>query len=169
MSLFRISSLIAMIAVLAALVGCGGDSADESGGEPLSTSEYEQQVTDVLAPVGPALQKIGESTSQAGTPEEAAEGVGEAEEILGDAVADLDAIEPPEEVADAHDQMITAIEGFEAAAADFREVAEGGDEQEALEAAPDFVAAATEFQTELQDVTTQFQDAGIQLGGSAPQ
>jgi hypothetical protein len=144
--------LVAGVLTVAAIVaGCGGG---------LSEDEYREEVEGVLTPLGDELQTIGTDTSTQTTPEGVAEGLGEAEGVLETGVADLEEIEPPDDLQEPHDALVEAVSTFEQATADARAGAEEGD----LEAvATEYVTAATDFQQEVTDVVQQFEDSGLEL------
>ncbi len=156
--------LIVMATVVAALAvaGCGGG--DDSSSDALSEDDYATQVTGVLAELGPQLQSVGSEIAQQTQVDQIVSGLQQTEDLLQGASDDLDAIEPPESVADAHQQLIDAVDSFGDSTATFREAAEEGKPDESDVSA--FQEAGQQFQTELGDVVTQFQDADIQLGPS---
>lgn len=147
----RKQAVAGLIAVGALLAGCGGG---------LSEEEYRTEVEGVLAPLGEDLQAIGTDTSSQTTPEGVAEGLGEAEDALETGVTDLEEIDPPDDLQEPHDSLVTAVSDFEQATADAREGAESGD----LEAvATEYVTAATDFQQDVTEVVQEFQDAGLDI------
>lgn len=147
----RMQAVVGVLAVGALVVGCGGG---------LSEDEYKEEVEGVLTPLSEELQTIGSETSTQTTPEVVADGLGDAEAALQTGVEDLEGIEPPEDLQEPHDSLVTAVADFEQATGDAREGAESGD----LEAvATEYVTAATDFQQELTDVVQEFQDAGLDI------
>jgi len=162
--IFRIGTLLTLLAALVVAVGCGGDDGGGESSETLSVEEYGQEVTSILEPVGTNLQTIGADISASGSPEELAETVGTAEEEIQGAVDDLAALSPPEEVAEANDQLIQTFEDFNSNLTAVREAAEAEDQQAILDAAGEFPTALQDFQTSLEDVRMQLEDAGVQLG-----
>jgi hypothetical protein len=143
--------LAGVLAAGVLVAGCGGG---------LSEEEYQDEVEGVLTPLGDELQTIGTDTSTQTTPEGVAEGLGEAEAALETGVADLEEIEPPDNLQEPHDALVEAVSTFEQATADARTGAEEG-ELEAV--ATEYVTAATDFQQEVTEVVQQFEDAGLEL------
>jgi hypothetical protein len=87
--------------VLALIVaGCGGGDDDS---EAVSKAEYEQRTTEIYAELGTSLQVPLETTEQR---QDAASRVGDAMRGVAD---DMDEIEPPEEIADPHDDYVDAL------------------------------------------------------------
>jgi hypothetical protein len=156
---------LAATALIAA--GCGGDDDGDGGGEPLSADEYTTQITEILTPVGPELQEIGGEISELedSQTDEIAAGLEETEGVLNDAISEIEGLEPPEDAADAQDQLVTAMEGFVSDTADFREAVLDG---EAREQATAFQEAGLEFQTALTEAVASYQEAGIEVGSETP-
>ena len=147
----KMHAVAGLLVVGALVAGCGGG---------LSEDEYREEVEGVLTPLGDELQTIGGETSSQTTPEGVADGLGQAEDVLATGVEDLEEIEPPDDLQEPHDGLVTALADFEEATASAREGAESGD----LEAvATEYVTAATDFQQELSDVVQEFEDAGLEL------
>jgi hypothetical protein len=144
-------AVVGLLAVGALVAGCGGG---------LSEGEYREEVEGVLTPLGEELQTIGTDTTSQTTPEGVADGLGDAEAALETGVGDLEEIEPPDELQEPHDSLVTVLSDFEEATAGAREGAESGD----LEAVgTEYVTAATDFQQQLTEVVQEFQDAGLEL------
>jgi hypothetical protein len=84
------------------LAGCGGGDDD---GDALTKAEYEQRTEEIYAELGRSLQVPLETTEQRRA---AAPRVGDAMRAVAD---DMDAIEPPEEIAGPHDAYVAALRG----------------------------------------------------------
>ena len=160
MRLFKRGLPAMLVAVALIAAGCGGDDDD---GEPLSADEYTTQISEILAPVGPELQEIGGEISglEDTQTDEIAAGLEETEGVLNDAISEIEALEPPEEAADAQEQLVSAMQGFVDDTASFREAVVDG---QAQEEAPAFQEAGLEFQSALTDAVASYQEAGIQVG-----
>lgn len=164
---FDLRKPLALFVMLIALVvaGCGGDDGEEetteTETEALSAEEYEQELGDILAPLGTELQEIGAATQAGTSDEDAVAGVEEASATLDGAIGDLSAIEPPEEAAEGHDMLITSLEAFKGAADDFAatDLEDMAAVQEALTA---FQESVITFQEDFQAGATQLQEAGIE-------
>jgi len=152
MTLRRIPILLIAFALVAGLLaGCGGDSKEE----------YANDVSEVLDPLGAELQTLGTEASSATSPDQLVPPLTDAEDSLTAAVDDLEAIDPPEDVADIHEDLITSIEELLAPLTSTREAAEAGDSQAAQAEAQAFFQASLDFQTEIQDITQRAEDAGV--------
>lgn len=158
-------AVLALIAIgaMAIAAGCGGDG----GGDALSLDEYGQEVGSVLTPVGSELQETATVIQSSKSPDDLASSVGQFEEQLDGGIADLEAIEPPEEVVDSHEKLITALEDINAAFGQVREAAESGDQQEIVSSATELAPALTEFQTQVNEVRTELEDAGVSFNSSS--
>ena len=115
---------LAALALLAA--GCGGD-------DGASKEDYEREVQTVGDTLQRTFGELGSSISGSGSTEQAATKLEEGAASLDKAAADFRDIEPPSEIEDSHNQIVS---GLEALADEFRKgakAAEGGDLQELLQ------------------------------------
>lgn len=115
---------LAALALLAA--GCGGDDGS-------SKEDYEREVRAVGGTLERTFGELGNSISGSGSTEQAATKLEEGAASLDKAAADFRDIEPPSEIEDSHNQIVS---GLEALADEFRkgaQAAEGGDLRELLE------------------------------------
>ena len=159
--------VLVALAVLAALVvgGCGGDDESDGGDEPeaeaLSVEEYTTETDEVLMTFGEESISLGTELQSAETAEEAQAGVEELDTLTQTAVDDLNAIEPPEEAAEGHESLVTALEGY---LADIETLGEGlssDDPQAVQEAVLAFQEAGQTVIADLQTAAEQLQEAGI--------
>lgn len=115
---------LAALALLAA--GCGGDDGS-------SKEDYEREVQTVGDTLQRTFGELGSSISGSGSTEQAATKLEEGAASLDKAAADFRDIDPPTEIEDSHNQIVS---GLEALADEFRkgaQAAEGGDLQELLQ------------------------------------
>lgn len=115
---------LAALALLAA--GCGGDDGS-------SKEDYEREVQTVGDTLQRTFGELGSSISGSGSTEQAATKLEEGAASLDKAAADFRDIDPPSEIEDSHNQIVS---GLEALADEFRkgaQAAEGGDLQELLQ------------------------------------
>lgn len=161
-----------LLAIVAALIGsgCGGDddgeaedgaTTTEPTGEALSADEYATRLGEILEPLGTELQEIGTATSQGAGNEDAIDGVSQASETLQGSIDELSAIVPPEEAADAHESIVSSLQGFKDAADEFASV-DPGDEEAVAAALTGLQDAVVTFQTSFQEAITQLGEAGIE-------
>lgn len=92
--------LLAAAVVLTA--GCGGD-------DEVSAAEYEQRVAPIVAGYSTDLLKLASAISRAPTPKLATGRIVLLETRLDGAADRLDAIVPPDEVADEHERLTAGI------------------------------------------------------------
>jgi Family of unknown function (DUF6376) len=146
------AALLCLAAVAAlALAACGGD--DES-------NDY---VDDVNAVQNEFLDTMTEVASTPPTnPSQAGDVVSEMEDAFATAADDLEAIDPPEEVADLHDELVTTMSDLGTQVADLGESLTSGNPQQTAQAATELQAALTEAQTEVTSLTDQINE---ELGG----
>ena len=148
--------LVALATLLIAgglLAACGSDEKDQ----------YAEDVDEVLTPLGEELTTLGADLSASTDPEQLGEGIGDAEATIEDGVAQLEAITPPEGVEQVHEDLIGALQTFNAELAPVREAAEEGDLQKLQTAALSLPEAALAFQEELTNIQNEAVDAGVPI------
>lgn len=167
---FDLRKLLVLFAAIAALIagGCGGDDEGDSGGggEALSEEDYASEINEILTTFGEESISLGTELSSAASPDELRSGVDDLSGLTQTAVDDLNAIEPPEEAAEAHETLTSALEGYLEDIDTLASAVETDDPAEAQEAALAFQEAAVEVQSDLADAATQLQEAGIEAPGS---
>lgn len=143
-----------------ALAACGGDEPQGGVGEPLSSEDYEKQAEAALRAIVDPGELTGLSSDSA---EEFVAAVRDLTEQMGAAIAELESIVPPDAVADAHRELVGAVQAYGAAYPPLADAAEAGD-QEALEAgAANLQEAAQEFTASIADLKERFEAEGIEL------
>lgn len=145
-SLALVLSLLALF-----LVACGGSSEDD----------YASEVSDTVNALGTELQEAGEAATSATSEEEVVAALEDSEESLTGAVDDLEGIDPPEDVADLHDELIGLTEGYAETVAETRDAVESGAPASELSG---FLTESQTFATDLTDLRDQFVEAGIEFG-----
>lgn len=149
---FKLVPLLAVALLATGLVAaCGSDEKDE----------YASDVESVLEPLGEELTNLGTELSNVDSPEGFVEGVTAVQDRIEEGVADLEAIEPPSDVTDIHEDLIASLEKFNSSLDAVRTAAEDGDLQTLQEEALALPQAASEFQTEIDDITQRAEDAGV--------
>ena len=76
---------------------------------------------------------------------------------------ELEAIDPPSDVEGAHQELIAALDDFNAALKQLSDAAETGNTSEILSTATELPTAVTDLQASLDSVKTQLEDAGIDV------
>jgi hypothetical protein len=123
-----------VVAAAALAAGCGG------GGDALSKGEYEQRMQALdqeLEQGGAALENV-ESLDNLAAQVERFQGV------IRDKADEMDELEPPDEVADPHDRLVSGMRGFADRLDEFRDAAESGDQQRIEEVVGGVLAGAFE-------------------------
>ena len=146
------AALLCLAAVAAlALAACGGDE---------SSDEY---IDDVNAVQNEFLDTMTEVASTPPTnPAQAGDVISEMEAAFTTAADDLEAIDPPEDVADLHEELTTTMSDLGGQVADLGESLTGGNPQQTAQAATELQAALTEAQSEVTTLTDQINE---ELGG----
>ena len=76
-------------------------------------------------------------------------------DLTSQLATDIEAVEPPEQVADLHQQFVDELNKLADELAGLEEQVRGADPQEALQAATELITAITDSQNELQSLITQ--------------
>jgi hypothetical protein len=153
------------LAVLAALVlpACGDDDdGGGDGGEALSAEDYDTEMEAALQTFA-NLDQLSAPLANPESIEQYVSGVREIVTEIDGTVSDLEAIEPPENVAEEHDELIAAIEAYRDVFPPVADAAEAGDKAGLQSSATDLQAAAVEFQETAIDLDKRFEDEGIDL------
>jgi hypothetical protein len=146
---------LAIAGAACALAGCGADE--------LSSEEYNARLDQVFTEFNEELPKASSELTPASSLEDRAAALAEGEPVIGNAVSDLEAIEPPPELEELHERLVALFESFGEATRDAREAAESDDPQGLL----DYQKAITRFQQELAVLGQDFADAGLGVGRTA--
>lgn len=164
MALSKPLALLLALAALA-LVACGGDDdegGDDGGGEPLSAEEYDAQTEAALE----SFANLNELSAPLANPDSVEQYVAGVRDIVSEiegTVTELDAIEPPENVAALHDELIATVDAYGAAFPPVADAAEAGDETALQAGAEDLQQAALDFQSDATDLAQRFEAEGIEL------
>ena len=113
-----VAALVGVLALLVAACGGGGDSAR------LSKEEFQSQANAICAKYQKQLDALGSPTSL----EELPDFVDQALGILDKEIAEVSALDPPEELQSDFDKMIAASNRTRAAANDLSSAAKSGDQ-----------------------------------------
>jgi hypothetical protein len=148
----RILATIALAAAALALAACGSnDEANDYIDEVNSVQEgLVTEVTDAVSQAPPA------------NPEAAAAVATDLETVFNDTADELEAIEPPDDVAELHDDLVAAVRDVGTRIGDAEQAFSSGNPQQAAQAALELQQATTDLQTEL---NTLIDDINEQLQG----
>jgi len=149
---FAAAASLALIAT--AITACGGE---------LSEEEYTSQVRDAINPVVDVSQDLATEATQAQSVEDLAPPLGEAESVYSETASTLEDIEPPEDVADLHERLVTAHEEIAETVGEAADAAEDGDDA----GVQPFQEAGSSYQMELQALGTEYMDQGYDFGTAA--
>jgi methyl-accepting chemotaxis protein len=169
--------ILALLLLLLALVaaGCGGDDEPSSSGgggttqeeaEPagdaLSDEDYITELNEAQTTFVDAVS--GLNLANPDSPNAFADAIEELSGNVDTLVGDLEQVNPPEEIADLHQQL---IDGMTEYSATISENVEGlrGEQSELLKAAQAISTASTEFSTEFGDLVAQINEKLGATGG----
>lgn len=149
-------SVLATVAAALAIAGCGGSDA-------LTEDEYAAELRDTLTPLGTSLQEVGADATAATNEEELIAALGAAEEALQTGIDQLDALEPPSDLADENDELVSLLDTYVGDVQTVSSAVEAGDEAADTQAVEEFQTASTSFVESLTALRTKFEDAGLDL------
>ena len=138
------AAAVALIAAGALAAGCGN-------GEQ---NDYVDQVNEIQT------QLVNDLTEASGgpvtsNPKEAAHAADEIANVFNSTADELEAVEPPEEVADLHNQLVSSLRGIGKDVTAASDAFTSGDPQQAQQAAVALTQAATQAQTQLNGIVDQ--------------
>lgn len=167
------NGLLGLLAVIAALalVACGSDdststdsaSTDSSTGTELTDEEYSTQVQEVTTSFAGGFDELSQQAANPTSPEDFRDAVVGIQDRITQTVDELDAITPPADVADLHEQLIAVFADYRDGYDPIVEALDADDQQALQEAATEIPTIVEDFQTTYQDLQTQFEDAGITI------
>ena len=131
----------------AGLIAAGCGDAEEK-------NDYVDQVNELqLAYVDDVTAAVsGDAPS---TPNGAAEAAGTLAELTNGVADDIEAVEPPEDVADLHQQLVDELRSVATQITDAEDAIANGNPQEAAQAATELQTAITGAQTELNSLINE--------------
>ena len=151
MRVFRAALLCCLAVAALAVAACGSNS---------EANDYVDQVnavqTEFLNAMTDAASTPPANASQAG------ELISSMEDAFNTAAEDLQAISPPDDVADLHQQLIDKMSELGDKVAEVSDALKSGSQQQAQQAALELQDALLQAQTEVTDLTSQIND---ELGG----
>jgi hypothetical protein len=162
--------LIALLTLL--LAGCGGsDGGDEPTGgtttqeqtEALEPDEYVDELNAAQDEFVTAAGKL--NLADPGSPEDFADSIESLGASADSLVSDLEALTPPEEVADLHDKLVSSMRDYSKTISDNVEGLRSGDKAQIQSAATKIGEASTSFSTTFQSTVTDIND---ELGKTTP-
>lgn len=148
----------ALMSVALIAAGCGED--EEQAAEPTPQEEYVTQVQDAIAPIATQSEDLVNQATQARRINDLSRPLGQAEEVYRQAAQDLEAITPPEDVQDLHEELVTAQEEIADAAAQASRAAERGNES-GLEG---FRSAGDQYRQAAERISQEFEERGYNFG-----
>jgi hypothetical protein len=146
-----------------ALAGCGGDGGGGNGGA-LSKEDYEAAMQSLQADLEASADELQQAFSNPQDIPAMTEGLNQAASLMQEASDSLDEIEPPDDVADAHQTMVDQSAAAAGRLTDFAETVENA-------SLADLQERLTEFQNfeefaELEQAVADIKAAGYDIGGS---
>lgn len=160
----RRARLVALVLVLTSsampAAGCGGgDDTTTPADEPLTQDEYVTEVRDSIGPVADESQQLIAQATEARRIQDLAKPLGQAQETYQDAADQLESLEPPEEVAKLHGELVRAQEDIADAARSAQRAARKGNRQ-GLEK---FRRAGDRYRDRAEELSQEFSERGFEF------
>jgi hypothetical protein len=160
----QILACIAAVLSLAFVAGCGDDDDDDGGGgDALSAEEYSSQIDDELAAFNEEFTALGQEAASPESRQDYLDAVTAVQDRVGETVDALGGVEPPEDAAEFHDGLITAMEGLEASFQPVIDATEANDRGALLQAAHDLQESTTEFGESANQLAADAEEAGLDI------
>lgn len=144
-----------MLAVVAAAapiaVGCGDDDAESV------EDEYVMQVQNAIRPVSTQSQDLFRRVGEARSLEDLSPPLGRAEQTYRDAADDLESIDPPDEVANLHEQLVDTHQEV----ADAAEAAAESAKKREGQGLREFEDAGDRYSRRLEEITRRLSARGF--------
>ena len=141
--MFTARPIVAICAAAAALAlgACGGDTEEKN--------DYVDQVNEVTSTLNSGLTKISTEATAISSPDQASKVFAEFGTSLETAAADMEGIEPPEDVADLHDQLVEQIRTLASEATNAADEISSGGPASVAGVAGQFLTEATRGSSEV--------------------
>jgi hypothetical protein len=146
-------ALLAALALSLVAVGCGDDTA--------SKNEYVDAVNKAQTDFAGAVSKIQADASSA-SPDQAKQVFDDLAGEVDKVVSDLEAVEPPEDVSDLHNQLVDQMGSFGDSIREAGDSIDGGDPQAIVEATTKFAQEVSKLGT---DISKTIDEINQQLQG----
>jgi hypothetical protein len=142
----RLAAFGLPLVVAGALIAGCGDSEEKN--------DYVDEVNELqLAYVDDVNQLV--SGAPPTSPNELGQVATDLASLTEDLAVDIDSVEPPDEVADLHDQLVGELKGVAAQIEDAEAQISSGNPQEAVKAATELQQATTDARTELDSIISE--------------
>jgi hypothetical protein len=140
----RLRTALALASVLAlALAACGSEEQNDYVDEVNSLQEsYAAEVTDLASNPASSGKEVARTADQMA-------------ELTTQLAADIEAVEPPDEVADLHAQLVDEFDGVADEIGKLSDQISGSDLQQSVEAATGLATAVSEAQTKIQSLINE--------------
>ena len=144
---FRTAFALGFAVVLAlAVASCGNEEDNDYVGEVNSLQEaYVEDVTELTTTPATSANAVAKTAT-------------ELSELTAGLAADIEAVDPPDDVTDLHQQLVDAMNGVADEIGGLESRLSGADPQQAIQAATDLTAAVTDSQTEIRSLIDQINE-----------
>lgn len=150
--------LLVLVGLLAGGCGSGGSSSATAS----DTDSYASDFVGIMQPLSADLQQAGDDATNATSEDDVMAALDDSEAVLSDSVDQLQALEPPGEVADLHEQLIAEVQNYLQSVSRTSATFQGAPSSaEIRQAGHAFMTDSQAFADSITDLLGQFNDAGI--------
>jgi major membrane immunogen (membrane-anchored lipoprotein) len=154
----------ALLAVVAALLlGACGSSEESTSSDALTDEEYASQVQDVTSAFASGFDDLSAAAADPSSPEDFRAAVVAIQDRITETVDDLDAITPPEDLADEHEQLVQVFADYRDGYDPIVEALDADDQEALKDAAAQIPDVVSEFQTTYTEIKGRMADAGVTI------
>jgi major membrane immunogen (membrane-anchored lipoprotein) len=158
------AGLLALLAVFAGLLlgACGGSS-DSTSSDELTNDEYAAQVQTITGSFAAGFDQLSADAANPTSPEDFRAAVVAIQDRITETVDDLDAITPPADLADLHEQLVQVFADYRDGYDPIVEALDADDQKALQDAAAQIPTVVQDFQTTYTEIKTQMADAGVTI------
>jgi hypothetical protein len=155
--------LLACLLGAVALAGCGGGGGGDNGAA-LSKEDYESAMQDLQTDLEASADELQKAFSDTTDIDAMSDGLSQTADLMSEASKSLDEIEPPEDVAEAHQTMVDQSAAAADRLTEFAETVENASLAELQEKLTEF-QSFEEFAA-LEEAVNDIEAKGYNIGGS---
>ena len=162
------AGLAALLAIFAALLlgACGG-SDDSTSSDALTNDEYAAQVQEITASFAGGFDELSAAAANPTSADDFRQSVIAIQDKITETVDALDAITPPEELADDHEQLVQVFADYRDGYDPIVEALDADDQQALKDAAAQIPQVVQDFQTTYTEIKGRMADAGVVIETTA--
>ena len=158
------AGLLALVAILAALLlGACGSSDDSTSSDALTDEEYATQVQEITASFAGGFNELSAAAANPTSPEDFRDSVIAIQDKITETVDALDALTPPEDLADDHEALVQVFADYRDGYDPIVEALDADDQKALQSAAAEIPTVVEDFQTTYTEIEARMADAGVTI------